>query len=115
MAFTVFHHPRCSKSRQVLALLESRGIQYQVVEYLKEPLIKQQIADILSLLKMTPQQLMRQGETIYKGLNLKNQQYSDDEWLDMLCRYPILIERPIVFSNQVAVIARPPESVLEVI
>ncbi|MBX3492450.1 MAG: arsenate reductase (glutaredoxin) [Parvibaculum sp.] len=109
----IYHNPRCSKSRQTLALLEENGHAPKVIEYLKEPPSAAELQAILKKLKMKPRDLMRKGEDVYKSLGLDNEKLSDDELLKAMVENPILIERPIVVAGAKAKIGRPPESVLD--
>lgn len=112
---TVYHNPRCSKSRQTLQLLQERGGEPQVVEYLKTPPDKDELVKILDLLGLEPRQLMRKGEKEYQELDLDNPALSREELIEAMVRHPILIERPIVLANGRAAIGRPPEKVLEIL
>jgi arsenate reductase (glutaredoxin) len=109
--FTIYHNPRCTKSRNTLALLQERGIEPRVVEYLKEPPTKSELRALLAKLGLKPEQLVRKGEEIYKT-KYAGKTLTDAQWIDALVGDPILIERPIVVSGQRAVIGRPPENVL---
>ena len=111
----IFHNPRCSKSRMTMGLLSDKGIQPDVVEYLTHPPSKQELQDILNMLKLQPRQLMRTHETEYKDNNLANESLSNDQLIDAMIKFPKLIERPIVINNGKAAIGRPPESVLEIL
>lgn len=115
MEITIYHNPRCSKSRQTLALLEENGVKPTIVEYLKTPLSHQQLDSILRGLEMQPRELMRQGEAEYKQLNLADQALSRDQLIDAMVNTPKLIERPIVVAGDEIVIGRPPENVLSVL
>lgn len=115
MSIKIYHNPRCSKSRQTLQLLEGKGIQPDIIEYLKQPPSKAELESVLSLLGFGPRDLMRKGETIYKELNLKDDTLSDEQLLTTMLNNPILIERPIVLANGKAAIGRPPESVLDIL
>ncbi len=112
---SIFHNPRCSKSRQTLALLEENGIQADVIEYLKTPPTVASLTSIISQLDIPARQLLRKGEAIYKELNLKDETLSDEQLIQAMCDNPKLIERPIVMNNGKAKIGRPPESVLEIL
>ncbi|NOQ81510.1 MAG: arsenate reductase (glutaredoxin) [Methylophaga sp.] len=112
---SIYHNPRCSKSRQTLALLEEQGIQAEVIEYLKTPPTVASLTTILSQLGIPARQLLRKGEAIYKELNLKDDSLNDDQLIQAMCDNPKLIERPIVINNGQAKIGRPPESVLEIL
>ncbi len=111
----IYHNPRCSKSRQTLALLQQRGIQPTVIEYLKTPPSKEVLTTILTQLGLSPRELLRKGETIYKELNLKETTLTDEQLIELMCEHPKLIERPIVIYNQQARIGRPPEAVLDIL
>jgi len=112
---SIYHNPRCSKSRQTLALLEEQGINADIVDYLKTPPTAESLNEILQQLGFTPRQLLRKGEAIYKELNLKNESLTDAQLVKAMCEHPKLIERPIVIHNGKAKIGRPPESVLEIL
>ncbi|MGB0986119.1 MAG: arsenate reductase (glutaredoxin) [Pseudoalteromonas spongiae] len=115
MTVKIFHNPRCSKSRETLALLEENAVSPEIVEYLKDVPSTQDIKQLLSLLNFdSARQLMRTKETIYKELNLKDET-SEDALIDAMVANPKLIERPIVINNGKAAIGRPPESVLAII
>lgn len=111
---TIYHNPRCSKSRGALAILEEKGADPVVVEYLKTPPSKAELTAILMKLGMRPEQIVRKSESIYKQ-KYAGRTLSADQWLDALVGDPILIERPIVVSGERAVIGRPPEQVLEIL
>jgi len=114
MSLTIWHNPRCSKSRQTLALLEERGLSPNIVTYLDEAPSVAEIKNALSLLALSPRGLMRTGETDYKEQGLA--EITDtDALVDAMHKTPKLIERPIVFNDGKARIGRPPESVLEIL
>lgn len=115
MKATIYHNPRCSKSRQTLALLEEKGIELDIIEYLKTPPDQQTLTDILKKLDMAPLDLMRKGESIFKELKLDANTGDDKSLVDAMVENPILIERPIVIANGKATIGRPPESVLDIL
>ena len=110
-AITIYHNPRCGKSRGALAILGEHGIEPVIVEYLKNPPARDELRAILEKLRMKPEQIVRKGEEVYKD-NFASMSLSDDQWLDALAKHPILIERPIVVKGNRAVIGRPPEKVL---
>ncbi|MGB3596472.1 arsenate reductase (glutaredoxin) [Pseudomonas neustonica] len=110
---TIYHNPRCSKSRQTLELLENQGADIDIVRYIEEPLSSADVSDLLLLLNMSARELMRKGEDTYKELNLDNPELSEAQLVQALADYPRLIERPIVVRDGKAVIGRPPEKVLE--
>lgn len=113
MKTTIYHNPRCSKSRKTLELLEQNGRDTDVVRYLDNPPDRQELERILQLLGIEPRQLMRTGEAIYKENNLDNQALTREELIDAMLAHPILIERPIVIQGNRAIIGRPPEKVLD--
>ena len=107
---TIFHNPRCGKSRDTLALIEERGIRPEIVEYLKTPPTKDELRAILKKLGMKPEQIVRKGEAVYKE-RYAGRTLDAEQWLAALQENPILIERPIVVVGDNAVIGRPPENV----
>lgn len=115
MKVTIYHNPRCSKSRQTLELLQSSGIEPEIIEYLKTPPSRSRLKDILKLLKLEPRDLMRRNEDEYKKAKLDNPKLTKDQLIDAMIKYPVLIERPIVLANGKAAIGRPPEKVLEIL
>ena len=115
MKVTIYHNPRCTKSRQTLELLKSRGIEPEIIEYLKTPPGKIKLKEILKILGLEPRALMRKNEDEYKKAKLDNPKLSKDDLIAAMVKHPILIERPIVVANGKAAIGRPPEKVLEII
>jgi arsenate reductase len=111
----ILHNPRCSKSRQTLALLEEKGIEPEVIKYLDTPPSATELKAILQKLGISARDLLRKGEDDYKALNLKDQSLSEDALIDAMVKHPKLIERPIVINNNQARLGRPPESVLDII
>ncbi|MGA1938920.1 arsenate reductase (glutaredoxin) [Arcobacter sp. YIC-310] len=111
---TIWHNPRCSKSRNALNLLEEKNIEAKVVKYLDETPSKDELKDILNKLNMTAQELMRKGETIYKELALENET-NEDKLLESMINNPKLIERPVIIKGDKAVIARPIENLEELL
>jgi arsenate reductase (glutaredoxin) len=119
MSITIYHNPRCSKSRQALALLEARGAEPKVIHYLEHPPSPEELRRLLSQLGVDARALMRRGEPVYKELGL-DAITQPGALIDAMHRHPILIERPIVCRDDGdgrvrAVIGRPPERVLEVL
>jgi arsenate reductase len=112
---TIYHNPKCSKSRQTLELLREQGITPDIVEYLKSSPTAEQLQEILAQLKFAPRDLMRKKEDIYAECELDNPSLTDAELIDFMVKHPILIERPIVLANGKAAIGRPPEQVLEIL
>ncbi len=112
---TIYHNPRCSKSRETLALLQEKGTEPTVVEYLKNVPDAEQLRSVLSKLEISARALLRTKEADYKELNLANPALSDDEIIAAMISHPKLIERPIVICGDKARIGRPPEQVLEIL
>ncbi len=110
----IFHNPRCRKSRETLELLEEKKEMVTIIEYLKTPPSKDELKEILEMLDMKPEQLLRKGEAIYKE-GFKGKELSNDQWMDVMIAHPKLIERPIVVKDGKAAIGRPPESVLQIL
>ena len=112
---TIYHNPRCSKSRQTLELLRGKGVEPKIVEYLKTPLNADEISALLGLLDLEPRDLMRRKEAAYKDAGLDNPDLARDALIKGMADNPALIERPIVVKGKKAVLGRPPENVLELI
>ena len=115
MPTTIYHNPKCSKSRQTLELLQENGITPTIVEYLKTPPTADTLKEILAQLGMAPRDLMRKKEDEYKQLKLDDPSLSDDDLIGFMIAHPILIERPIVLANGKAALGRPPEQVLSIL
>ena len=115
MTVTIYHNPRCSKSRHTLALLQERGVTPTVVEYLKTPPDAATLGDILAKLRCPPRQLMRVKEAVYRELGLGDENLSDADLIQAMVDNPILIERPIVLAGDRAALGRPPEAVLAIL
>ena len=115
MAVTIYHNPRCSKSRQTLALLEEQGITPEIILYLNTPPDADTLKKLLKQLDMSARQLLRKGEQEYKDNQLSNTDLSDEDLVQAMVRHPKLIERPIVVCGNQARIGRPPESVLTIL
>lgn len=112
---TIFHNPRCSKSRQTLALLEENGVEPTIIKYLETPPSAEQLRTVLSSLGINARDLLRTKEAEYAEAGLDNMDLSEDDVIDKMVEFPKLIERPIVIKGDAARIGRPPESVLEII
>jgi arsenate reductase len=112
--FTIYHNPKCTKSRQTLALLQEHEVEPKIVEYLKTPPTAAELKSILTKLGMKPEQLVRKGEDIYKT-NYAGRTLTDAQWIEAMVKHPILIERPIVVSGERAVLGRPPENVQQLL
>lgn len=111
---TILHNPRCRKSREALAVLESAGINPEIRLYLQEPPDKLELSSILAKLGLKPEEIIRKGEDIFKE-KYKGKSLSDDEWLHVLVENPVLIERPIVIMGEKAVVGRPVDNVTELL
>ena len=111
---TIWHNPRCSKSRTALAILEENGVAPIEVKYLDTPPSKSDIVTVLAALAMEAKDIIRKGEAVYKSVNLSAES-TNEEILNALVENPILIERPIIISGDRAVIGRPPENVLSLL
>jgi arsenate reductase len=112
---TLYHNPRCSKSRGALELLEARGLSPNVVRYLETPLNAAQIKALLGKLGIGARQLLRTGEDEYKMLQLADESLSEAQLIDAIAQHPKLMERPILEVGNKAVIGRPPENILELL
>ena len=115
MAVTIYHNPRCSKSRQTLALLQDQGIEPEVVEYLKDTPDAKTLDGFLQQLDMEPRALMRRKEAPYKELGLDDPGLSREALIAAMVEHPILIERPIVVKGKKVALGRPPEKVLDIL
>ncbi len=115
MTVTIYHNPRCSKSRQTLELLEKKGVKPNVVKYLETPPSIAELKSILEKLGLKARDIVRKGEARFEELGLKGHDAADDELLGLMVKNPILIERPIVVHGDKAAIGRPPEAVLKIL
>lgn len=114
-AIQILHNPRCSKSRQTLALLEEKGIEPEIIKYLDTPPSETELKAILTKLNISARELLRKGEEAYKTLNLKDTNLNEDDLIKAMVKQPKLIERPIVINQDKAKLGRPPESVLDIL
>lgn len=112
---TLFHNPRCSKSRQTLSLLEEQGITPEVVLYLETAPTVDELLQLLNKLKLPVRDIIRSGEQEYKDLNLSDDSLNDEQLLSAVQQHPRLLQRPIVVKGDKAAIGRPPESVLDIL
>lgn len=106
--FTIYHNPRCKKSRAGLQYLQNKGVPYRVVEYLKEPFSKDELNKLLQQLNAAPEEVVRKQEDLFRK-ELKGKQFSREEWIDILVENPKLLQRPIILKGHKAVVADPPE------
>jgi len=107
----IYHNPRCRKSREALSLLESHNCKITIIEYLKTPLNKEEMKNLIKMLNLSAFDLIRKEEKVFKE-NYKNKNLTEDECVELLCQHPILIQRPIIIKDNVAVLGRPPINIL---
>jgi len=107
---TIYHNPRCRKSRETLALIEESGENFEIVEYLKNPLSKEDLKALLDKLQMQPEELLRKGEALWKE-KYKGKTLDEDQILQAMAEHPKLMERPVVVKGEAALLGRPPENV----
>ncbi|WP_435277077.1 arsenate reductase (glutaredoxin) [Psychrobium sp. nBUS_13] len=112
---SIFHNPRCSKSRQTLQLLNDNGVEPEIIEYLKVGMTADTVKSLMAQLNLSPRQFMRVKETEYKEQSLGNSDITDADLIAAIVATPKLLERPIVVNGDKAAIGRPPENVLEII
>ena len=110
----IYHNPRCRKSREALALLESKGIEPEVIRYLETPLSAAELKALLKSLDLSAEALIRKNEAIFKS-EFKGKTLTEEEWIEAMVQYPKLMERPIVVKGKKAVVGRPPEEVLKLL
>ena len=115
MTVTIYHNPRCSKSRQTLSLIQEKNISPIIIEYLASDLTPAEIKLILNLLDVDARSIIRKSESAYKTLGLEDNSLSEQSLIDAIIAHPELLQRPIVLNNEAAVIGRPPEKVLEIL
>ncbi|WP_114418810.1 arsenate reductase (glutaredoxin) [Marinospirillum perlucidum] len=115
MTPVLLHNPRCSKSRQALALLEEKQVDFELRKYLDQPLSTQELQQLLAKLGMTARELMRKGEAVYKEEQLNNPELSEDALIQAMAEHPKLMERPVLITDDKAVVGRPPEQILDII
>lgn len=115
MKVSIYHNPRCSKSRQTLQLIRERGIEPEIIEYLRDPPDARTLRDILAMLGIGARDLLRTGESEYRELSLDQDGVDDDRLIEAMVGHPGLIQRPIVVAGDAARIGRPPERVLEIL
>ncbi len=111
---TIWHNPRCSKSRNAVTLLEEKGIEAEVVKYLDTPPSKEELKEVLKMLGISARELMRTKEAIYKELNLK-EETDEDKLIEAMVENPKLIERPVVIKDGKAAIGRPIENIIDLL
>ncbi len=109
---TLYHNPRCRKSRETLELIQEKGESLEIKLYLKEPPTAKELKEVLAKLGLRPLELIRKQEAIFKE-KFKGKEFADDQWIDVMVVHPILIERPIAIKGNTALIGRPPSKVQE--
>ena len=114
-ALSIFHNPRCSKSRKTLEIIEINDVEVQVILYLQDPPSVSELNSLLEKLGMKASELVRKGKSIIKELDIDLSSISNDDLISIMAEHPILIERPIVFNESLAIIGRPPENVEELL
>ena len=115
MTSTILHNPKCSTSRNALALMQASGETFKVVEYLITPPSRDYLVELLAKMQMSPRELMRSKETVFTELGLDNPDVTDDQLIDAMVEHPILINRPIVITDKGAVLCRPLENIFDVL
>jgi arsenate reductase len=116
MHYSIFHNPKCSKSRETLKLLNEKGIEPEIILYLAAPPTEKELSTVLKKLGIEAKELIRFKEAVAGELGIKpSDKRREEEWVRLMVENPVLIERPIVITSQKAVIGRPPENVLELI
>ena len=113
--YTIFHNPRCSKSRQTLQILKNNECDTEIIIYVEAPLDQSVLEGVIKKISLSPRELLRKGEQEFKDNDLKNKNLSDQEIIEFMVKHPRLIERPIVIKGDRAILGRPPENVLELI
>lgn len=115
MTITIYHNPACETSRNTLAMIRQSGEEPEIIEYLKTPPSRDRLVELIAAMGISPRQLLREKGTPYGELGLADLKWSDDELIDLMLEHPILINRPIVVSPLGVRLARPSESVLEIL
>jgi arsenate reductase (glutaredoxin) len=110
----IYHNPRCSKSRQCLAIILDNGADVEITEYLKDPLSFSELKETINILGVPALDIVRKGEADYKE-NFKGKDLAEDDWIQAMIDYPKLMERPIVINGNQAIVARPPEDVIKLL
>jgi arsenate reductase (glutaredoxin) len=111
---TIYHNPRCRKSRAGLQYLQEKTSDIHIREYLNDPLSKEELSRIIKKMKIHPKEMVRTQEDVYKN-EFKGKEYSESEWIDIMIRHPKLLQRPIVETNDQAILAQPPEKIDQLI
>jgi arsenate reductase len=112
---TVYQKPTCSKCREAMGILKERGIEFEAINYYETPVTKEELQGLLDKLGISPRQLLRKSEEVFRALHLNENQISDEGLIDLMVQYPDLMQRPIVVRGDKAVLARPAENVCELL
>jgi arsenate reductase len=115
MTITIYHNPACGTSRNTLAMIRQSGEEPEIIEYLKTPLLRDTLVDLMTRMGIGPRELLRQKGTPYAELDLGNPKWTDDQLIDFMVEHPILINRPIVVTPLGAKLCRPSEAVLDIL
>ena len=115
MSVTIYYNPRCSKSRATLELLRQNGIEPEIIEYMEDPPDMVTLRKLIKMLGVTPREIMRRHEPVFKEAGLDDPTFTDDELLEAISQCPSLLERPIVVNGNKAAMGRPPENVLDIL
>mgnify|MGYP001618192110 FL=1 len=115
MKLTIYQKPTCTTCRQTMAILKEAGVDFEAINYYIDPIPKKKLKELLSKMKLSPQELLRTKEPIYKELKPAEKKLSDDELIDLLVKHPDLIQRPIVEKGSKAILARPAEKIREIL
>lgn len=110
----IYHNPRCRKSRETLQIIQEKGVEPEIIEYLTDVPSEKELSELIKMLGISPEQLLRKGEDVFKE-KYKGKTLSDQEWIKAMVENPKLIERPIVVKGNKAVLGRPPQNVLELL
>jgi arsenate reductase (glutaredoxin) len=112
---TVYQKPTCSKCRETMGILKDRGVEFEAINYYETPVTREELQGLLDKLGLSPRQLLRKGEEVFRALHLNESQISDEGLIDLMVQYPDLMQRPIVVRGDKAVLARPAENVCELL
>jgi arsenate reductase len=112
---TIYQKPTCSKCREALGRLKESGVEFESINYYETPVTTDELRGLLDKLGISPRQLLRKGEEVYRALNLKNDEISDEKLIELMVKYPDLMQRPIVVRGDKAVLARPVENLCELL
>ena len=112
---TIYQKPTCSKCREALGILKERGVEFESVNYYETPVSRDELKSLVERLGVTPKDLLRKGEPIYRELGIADRDWTDDQLIDLMIEHPDLMQRPIVVRGEKAVVARPPENLCELL